>query len=297
MGWEGNVDRRAVAALGAHFCGRACAGIEGELVRAEEEHIGVVIEDVLGAVAVVHVEIHDEHPPHPMLLLRPARGDGHVGKDAEAHAVVDQGVVARRAHQGEAVLRLAPEDRVQQVEQPARGPQRRFVGVGVDVGVRIQVPAAPLGDQLEPFQVGCRVHAQDRLHRRRRAGHVDEPVEHAIFGEQVQRRLKAPGVLRVTIQRVAQIERIVNDGSPSHKIWGALTYRNLGRKRTLSPVSPEPEGARQLKIGVEIKFVGAVNLDSLVHLHRQWTLHGLGGMERCAIPEQAEVFAIGRAAG
>ena len=215
---ERHVDRRAVAGLGAHLGGSTCARIVGKLVRAEEEHTWVVIEDVLGAVAVVHVEIHDEHPLHTMLLLRPTRGDRHIGKDAEAHPVVDQRMMAGRADERQAVFRLPPQHGVHQVKQPAGGPQRRFVAVGVDVGVGIQVTAAPCGDRLQAVEVGRRVDAQDSLEGRRRAGHLHQPVEHAVFGQQVHGGLEPAVVLRMSFQRVAQIERIVHDSSPSHDL-------------------------------------------------------------------------------
>ena len=117
--WEGHVHGRAVAALGAHLGGGPRARIVGELVRAEEEHTRIVIEDVLGAVAVVHVEVHDQHALNTMLLLCPARGDRHIGKYTEAHPVVDQRMMAGWADQRQAVFRLPPHHGVDQVEQAA----------------------------------------------------------------------------------------------------------------------------------------------------------------------------------
>ena len=44
---------------------RPRAGIAGILVRAGVEHVRVALEDVLRAVAVMHVEIHHRDPPQP----------------------------------------------------------------------------------------------------------------------------------------------------------------------------------------------------------------------------------------
>ena len=64
-------------------------GIERPRVRRDVEHARVGVEDGLGAVAVVHVEVHDQHA-----LEAPGEGVGrghrHVVEEAEAHGPVGQ---------------------------------------------------------------------------------------------------------------------------------------------------------------------------------------------------------------
>jgi hypothetical protein len=57
----------------------------------------VVLENVLGAVAVMHVEVDDRHALDAMRLQRVARRDGDVVEDAKPHRPRAAGVVARGA--------------------------------------------------------------------------------------------------------------------------------------------------------------------------------------------------------
>src|SRR4029453_17659375 len=58
--------------------------------------LGILPEDVLGAVAVVEVDVHDRHPAEGG---QPPGGDGGVVEQAEAAVVAGAGVVAGRAAQ------------------------------------------------------------------------------------------------------------------------------------------------------------------------------------------------------
>ena len=69
-------------------------GIERMLVGRDVEHVGVVPEDLLGAVAVVHVPVDDQHPLAPRRARR--RGDGDVVDETEAHGPVGGRVVTGR---------------------------------------------------------------------------------------------------------------------------------------------------------------------------------------------------------
>ena len=71
-----------------------------------EEQAGVVLERRLGAIAVVHVEVDHRHPGHAQRLGF-ARGDGHIGEQAEPHGLVRLRVVARGTHGGEGAISLA----------------------------------------------------------------------------------------------------------------------------------------------------------------------------------------------
>ena len=62
-------------------------------------------EDVLRAVAVMHVEIDDRGALDAVALLRMARGDGGVVEQAEAHRPRGLGMMAGRAHGDEGVAR------------------------------------------------------------------------------------------------------------------------------------------------------------------------------------------------
>jgi hypothetical protein len=78
-------------------------------VYVEEQHAGVGIEDILGAVAVVDVPIHDHDPLAAPLGLRVGCGDRHVVEQAETPCPGRLGMVTGRPDQGEGALGAAAE--------------------------------------------------------------------------------------------------------------------------------------------------------------------------------------------
>jgi hypothetical protein len=66
----------------------------------EREHVGIVPKDRGRAVAVVYVQVHDGRPPHDALVLQHANRDRDVIDQAEAFAMVREGVVKATAQMG-----------------------------------------------------------------------------------------------------------------------------------------------------------------------------------------------------
>ena len=87
-------------------------------------HGRIVPEDVLGAVAVMDVEIHDRDALGAMRFLRVPRGDGGVVEEAEAHRGRDLGVMSGRAGRDESVASLAAHHLVDREDGAARGAKR-----------------------------------------------------------------------------------------------------------------------------------------------------------------------------
>ena len=87
-------------------------------------------EDVLRAVAVMHVEIDDGRALEPVALLRVARRDRGVVEQAEAHRPRRLGVVAGRAHGDEGVRRLLVHHLVDREHGAADAAQRRLEAAG-----------------------------------------------------------------------------------------------------------------------------------------------------------------------
>ena len=92
-------DRVVLAALGDG----AGTGIKRHLVGRAIHHARVRPEDLLRAVAVVHVEIHDRDPLQAVPLLRMARRDRRIVEQAETHRPRGLGMVAGRAHRHERI--------------------------------------------------------------------------------------------------------------------------------------------------------------------------------------------------
>ena len=103
----------------------AAVRIERVLEEADHQHALVAGEDVLGAVAVVHVEVDDRHPLRPCRPARGARRSATLLKKQKPIAWSRRRVVAGRAHRAEGVLELAGDHRVGGGHRRAGGAQRR----------------------------------------------------------------------------------------------------------------------------------------------------------------------------
>ncbi len=119
-----HVHRVTGAFASAELVGGAGAGIERPLVQRAEQHPRIVPEDVLRAVAVMHVEVDDRHAREPAAQRR-LRRHGDVVQETEAHAGVARGVVARRTEQRDPEPAGAGEHRVDQPTTAAPAPRPR----------------------------------------------------------------------------------------------------------------------------------------------------------------------------
>jgi len=195
---QGNVGRVAHASTATNVLPVAGPGIVGVLVSREVEHGRALVKGILGAVAVVHVKIHNENTLQASLGQGVVSGDGHVVEQAEAHPPAGQGVVARRTHQSEPVVHRTVQYRLDQVHESPRRHERRFVGAGSHVGVQVQMTAAPLRDAAYLFNVARRVVALQPLLGDGRGGDSLQPIQGARLFQQVHDRHQALVVLRVT---------------------------------------------------------------------------------------------------
>ena len=122
--WQRHVEGQAGSPGTADLVGAARSGEQRVLVGRDVEDVGVVPEDRLRAVAVVHVPVDDQDP----LTQCGARGggNGHVVDEAEAHRPVGRGVVARRphGHEGDARRPAVPARRAPPVPLPRRAGRR-----------------------------------------------------------------------------------------------------------------------------------------------------------------------------
>ena len=116
---------------------RAAGRIERVLVEAHHQDALVAVHDVLGAVAVVHVEVDDGHALEAMALAGVFGGNGDVAEEAKTHGHVARGVVAGRAGGAKGVFQLAAQHGVHGVDGGAGRQQGGAPGVGVHRGVGV----------------------------------------------------------------------------------------------------------------------------------------------------------------
>ncbi len=98
-------------------------------VQGDVEDVGVVVEHVLDAVAVVDVPVEDEDlaAEFRVVGLADLGRDRHVVEEAEAHGCVVLGVVAGRADDGEGVLDGARDDALARLDGAAGRDERGLV--------------------------------------------------------------------------------------------------------------------------------------------------------------------------
>ena len=137
-------------------------------MRRAVEQVFVGPEDILGAVAVVDVEIDHRDAVRAVLCARVVGGNGGVREQAEAHGAALLGVVARRAHLAEGVRDTAFHHRVHRIEAGADGAERGFEACRRHhrVAVEVDVPALRfrgLRRALDAGDVVLGMGAQDRL--------------------------------------------------------------------------------------------------------------------------------------
>ena len=96
-------------------------GEEGQrfLVHADNEDIGAVLQHVLGAVAVVDIEVDDGDAVQAVVLDEVVGCQGDVAEQAKAHGFAGLGVVSGRADGTEGVVDLAGHDHVDGLDDAA----------------------------------------------------------------------------------------------------------------------------------------------------------------------------------
>ena len=122
---NGQVDRVALPGPRADVVERPAARPERVLVDAHEEHVAGVVEDRVGAVAVVHVPVEHQHPLGTQRVERVPRRDRNVREQAEADRPRPLGVVPGRAKRREPGALAAGEQRLRRVRTPRPRPAAR----------------------------------------------------------------------------------------------------------------------------------------------------------------------------
>ena len=129
------------------------------------EHLRRLVEDILGAVAVMEVPVDDHHSPKAPLPDQIGRRDRHVVEEAETHRARGQRMMAGRAYDREGVVGGAVGDRLDRGQDAARRKYRGLERIGTGVGIGIEVVMLELGGARDHSDIGLLV-AQRNLVRR-----------------------------------------------------------------------------------------------------------------------------------
>ena len=190
-----------------HLLGRARARVVRVLVRGDVQHVGVRLEDVLRAVAVVQVPVDDGDPANTAGPQECGR-HRHVVEEAEAHRAVALGVMAGRPDEREAALHLAAEDRLAAREEAPGGEPRRSGGGGRRDRVRVEDDARLARRARHALDVSARVDLRELVVGR---GARLEANEVTRAGEVIEENLQSLGALGMAASRIVRQHAGVGD--------------------------------------------------------------------------------------
>ena len=146
----------------------AAVRVQRILERGDHQHARVALEDVFGAVAVMHVEVDDGDALQSMRGQRVRGADGDVVEDAESHRAPPLRMMAGRAHRAERGPAFAAHHEVDPMHDGAGRVARSGQRMRIERGIGIDEMQARLGTCRDDLvDVGRAMHARDLLVRRR----------------------------------------------------------------------------------------------------------------------------------
>ena len=215
LGGERRVDDGVVVAALALGAG---ARKQRHLVRRAVHHGRVRPEDVLGAVAVMHVEIDDGRARDAVFALGVARGDGDVVEEAEAHRLADLGVVAGRAHRDEGVAMLARHHGFGRRDRAADAAHHRFPRARRHRGVAIDIDqSAGRRDVAQLGDVVLVVAERDEVEIALRRLVAHQELE-ALMRQRLLHRAQAVGPFGVSGRRDVVEAGLVGEEKRTHQV-------------------------------------------------------------------------------
>ncbi len=117
----------------------ASAGPKRHLMAGDKERARLVPEQILCAIAVMHIEIHHSNAVQPMPFHRVARCDCNCAEQAKAHRCRGFGVMTGRTHRDESVPDCTCQHQIYGSTGPADSALRRIQRTGGDMRVGIKL--------------------------------------------------------------------------------------------------------------------------------------------------------------
>ena len=221
----------------AAFTDRAGAGVMRHLMSRGVHHGRIVPKNVLGAVAVVDVEIHDRDALGAMRFLRVPGGDGGVVEEAEAHRVCDFGVMSGRAGRDKSVANLAAHHLVDREDRASSRAKRGLERARRHGSVRVDRGQALLRRRrADRFDVILRMDARDCREVGARRGIARQHLKRLAL-ERALDRAQAVRPLGMTLAHVMREAGGVRDDERG-PVFGVLRgdFRSLPSvRRTFAP--------------------------------------------------------------
>ena len=140
------------------------------LEKADHQHARIPEKSILGAIAMMDVEIDDGHTLQTMHMHRMLGGDGHVIEQAKTHRPVGRCMMTRRPHRAKCVVGFAGHHRIDRGNCSAGCTQRRLPAECIQQRVAVQRLILPRQRQLIPHHRDRRLcmNPRQRIDRRQR---------------------------------------------------------------------------------------------------------------------------------
>src|SRR6056300_955340 len=92
----------------------------------------ILVKNILGAVAVVHIPVHDQNLAYSMNRLSVPCGHRCMVKDTKAHSLRWSGMMARWAAQAEDPIHVSGEDFISRIHHSTGCPKSHIPGIFTD---------------------------------------------------------------------------------------------------------------------------------------------------------------------
>ena len=240
--WQRDVERGAQPPARPHLLDPAGSRILRELVPTHHHHVVAPVEDVLGAVAVMGIEVGDQHP---LAACRQRRcTDGHVVEQTEAHRRRGGGVMAWGPDHAEGGVQLGGgrpgrlgRQRLDRAQPRARCGERCWQRRRHQRRVGVDRAASRVGQHADASDVlGTMNQHQLGVGRRSWLDHPQGALKLRIAERRSGGR-QAGGTLRVPTTGVVCGEAIAGDDQHRHGMNHRLRRRCLGDGMSILPGS------------------------------------------------------------
>ena len=135
----------------------------------------ILLEYVLGSVAMMDIEVDNADPLDAPLLLKIAGGDGHIVEVAKPHGFADLGMVPRRPDRTEAVVQFLQHYPAGDIQNAAHCQQGGLIGVVAHLVIRaVKHALSRKAGGLKPLDITSIMNQFDPLHVRAAGFNVNE---------------------------------------------------------------------------------------------------------------------------
>ena len=211
----------------ANLVRRPRARIKWRLMGGTEQNARIVLDQILRAVAMMHVEIDNRDPFQPVMVQRMLRRHSDRSKKTKPHRRLAFGVVTGRAHGSKGIGNLAAQNQINPPHDSTRRPIGRSQSPNRHMRVGIKrAPALARGGVADGIDVALGVDAQQIIVRDKRRIHTAQ----IHFHKRAQHCIKPRDLFGMTGRGDVIIAISMGDQGSYHCVKEHLLMGELKRK-------------------------------------------------------------------